>query len=94
MFDCTYYLGGRKPANLYTNDVASSKCPTSCPRRVRQGLSRRADGDNCPYLESVLMECARYHPVGPMGVPHLSEKDDIVDGKRIPPGSIMFYTVW
>ena len=53
-----------------------------------------ADREKCPYMESIMLEVGRYHPVAPMGVPHGSEKNDVFDGKRIPKGSLILYNVW
>lgn len=53
-----------------------------------------ADRDNLPYIEAVLKETFRWHPVAPMGLPHTSTEDDVVDGHFIPKGSMLFANVW
>ncbi|KAJ7653799.1 cytochrome P450 [Mycena rosella] len=53
-----------------------------------------ADRENLPYLEAVLKEVHRWHPVGPLAIPHRLEKDDVYNGFHIPGGSIVFPNVW
>ncbi|KIM59163.1 hypothetical protein SCLCIDRAFT_126612 [Scleroderma citrinum Foug A] len=44
------------------------------------------DRDNLPYVEALLMETLRWHPVAPLGAPHTTTKDDVFDGMYIPRG--------
>ncbi|KFY66563.1 hypothetical protein V496_01988 [Pseudogymnoascus sp. VKM F-4515 (FW-2607)] len=53
-----------------------------------------ADRDYLPYIMAVMKETHRWHPVGPMGVPHASTAEDTCRGYRIPKGSILFPNTW
>ncbi|RDW64567.1 cytochrome P450 [Aspergillus mulundensis] len=55
------------------------------------GFSDRA---NLPYINAVVKEALRWHPVAPMGVAHSSMEDDTYDGYHIPKGSIILPNVW
>ncbi|KAF9515847.1 hypothetical protein BS47DRAFT_1376141 [Hydnum rufescens UP504] len=48
------------------------------------------DRVSLPYIERVLQETFRWHPVSPLGVPHKSLDDDIYQGMFIPKGSLVF----
>lgn len=52
------------------------------------------DRDNLPYIMAVLKETHRWHPVGPMGLPHVSSEEDTCRGYRIPKGAILFPNTW
>ncbi|KAJ7582535.1 cytochrome P450 [Mycena floridula] len=47
------------------------------------------DRESLPYLECVLHEVMRWHPVVPIGVAHRSTEDDVYRGMFIPKGSII-----
>jgi len=47
-----------------------------------------------PYLNAVLLETLRWHPVAPVGVPHRLAKDDVYNGYRIPAGTIVMVNAW
>ncbi|EGO23228.1 hypothetical protein SERLADRAFT_439971 [Serpula lacrymans var. lacrymans S7.9] len=44
------------------------------------------DRSSLPYVEAVLRESHRWHPVAPLGVAHAAVDDDIYEGYRIPKG--------
>ncbi|KAJ3489881.1 hypothetical protein NLI96_g1812 [Meripilus lineatus] len=50
-------------------------------------LPNFSDRDSLPYLECVLWETMRWHPVVPLGVPHRLSEDDIYRGYHIPRNS-------
>ncbi|KAG1783877.1 cytochrome P450, partial [Suillus placidus] len=47
-----------------------------------------------PYLEAVLRETFRWHPVIPLGVPHATVTSDIYNGYFIPKGVVVFPNAW
>ncbi|KAL0564103.1 hypothetical protein V5O48_017954 [Marasmius crinis-equi] len=47
------------------------------------------DRASLPYVESVVQELLRWHPVAELGVPHLATKDDVYNGMFIPKGSMV-----
>ncbi|KAK5361817.1 hypothetical protein LTR20_009397 [Exophiala xenobiotica] len=53
-----------------------------------------ADRENLPYVDAVVKEVLRWHPVAPMGLPHTSTEDDICNGYLIPKGAMLFANVW
>lgn len=53
-----------------------------------------ADRDLLPYVEAIIKEVLRWHPVAPMGIPHSSTDDDICDGYFIPKGSMLLANIW
>jgi len=52
------------------------------------------DRDNLPYINAIVKETIRWHPVAPMGLPHVNEEDDIFNGYFIPKGSIILPCIW
>jgi len=47
-----------------------------------------------PYVEAFCKEVLRWGPVVPTGVPHVSTKDDVYEGYRIPKGTLVFANIW
>ncbi|KAI6039896.1 cytochrome P450 [Pisolithus marmoratus] len=47
------------------------------------------DRPNLPYVEAVFLETLRWHPVSPMGLPHMTTTSDVFDGMYIPKGTAM-----
>ncbi|KAG1733188.1 cytochrome P450 [Suillus paluster] len=52
------------------------------------------DRASLPYVESVLRETFRWHPVAPLGIPHAISSDDIYDGYFIPKGATVICNTW
>lgn len=52
------------------------------------------DRASLPYVESVLRETLRWHPILPNGVPHATLSDDIFDGYFIPKGATVVCNIW
>ena len=52
------------------------------------------DRGNLPYIEAVLKEAFRWHPIAPMGLPHLVTEDDVYQGYLIPKGAIIIPNLW
>ncbi|KAI0295320.1 cytochrome P450 [Multifurca ochricompacta] len=53
-----------------------------------------SDQEALPYVSAILKELLRWHPVGPLGVPHRVMQDDVYEGYFIPAGSIIIPNVW
>ncbi|KAF9018169.1 cytochrome P450 [Hymenopellis radicata] len=51
------------------------------------------DRESLPYIEHIMHEVIRWHPVVPMGMPHRSLEDDVYNGMFIPKGSVVFANV-
>lgn len=72
-------------------------------RRAREEIDRvvgtdrlpaLSDRANLPYIDAVVTEAWRWHPVTPMGVAHSTTADDVVMGYHIPKGAIVMSNVW
>ena len=50
------------------------------------------DRENLPFVDAILKEVLRWHPVAPMGVPHTTTEDDVYDGYFIPKGAVLLPT--
>lgn len=52
------------------------------------------DRENLPYVEALIKEVLRWHPVVPMGLPHSSTADDTCEGYLIPKGAVILPNIW
>ena len=52
------------------------------------------DREKLSYIDAIVMEVLRWHPVGPMGVPHVAEADDVCEGYLIPKGALLLTNIW
>ncbi|KAI0202311.1 cytochrome P450 [Astrocystis sublimbata] len=52
-------------------------------------LPTMADRESLPYINAVVKETLRWHPVAPMGLPHECSENDFYDGYMIPKGSML-----
>jgi cytochrome P450 len=57
-------------------------------------LPKVVDRANLPYVDAVVKETLRWHPVAPMGIPHMSVEDDMFEGYFIPKGSLIMPNIW
>ena len=57
-------------------------------------LPTSMDRSNLPYIEAVVKEVLRWHPVAPMGLPHTSTTEDVFEGYLIPKGSMVIANIW
>ncbi|KZT03208.1 cytochrome P450 [Laetiporus sulphureus 93-53] len=53
-----------------------------------------ADRGSLPYLDQVLLEVYRWNPPVPLGIPHLSTRDDVYLGCHIPGGTMTMSNIW
>lgn len=53
-----------------------------------------SDRERLPYVNAIVEEAQRWHPIGCMGLPHATDKEDFVNGYRIPKGSLLLPAVW
>jgi cytochrome P450 len=52
------------------------------------------DRKNLPYIDAVVKETFRWHPLAPLCLPHMTDQDDILNGYLIPKGSILIPNIW
>jgi cytochrome P450 len=57
-------------------------------------LPTSADKGTLPYIDAIVKETHRWHPVAPMALPHSSTQDDVINGYRIPKGSLLLPNNW
>ncbi|KAE8318233.1 cytochrome P450 [Aspergillus transmontanensis] len=57
-------------------------------------LPDMSDRGNLPYINAVVKEVLRWHPVTPLGVTHAASEDDTYNGYFIPKGSILVSNIW
>ncbi|KAJ5111438.1 hypothetical protein N7532_001973 [Penicillium argentinense] len=57
-------------------------------------LPKMADRARLPYVDALVKEVLRWHPVAPMGIPHMSVEEDTWEGYRIPKGSLIMPNIW
>ncbi|KAK5174015.1 uncharacterized protein LTR77_001095 [Saxophila tyrrhenica] len=53
-----------------------------------------ADRPRLPYIDAVVKECLRWHPIAPMGVPHVTTQDDVYQDYLIPKGGLLIPNIW
>lgn len=51
------------------------------------------DRDSLPYIEAIVKETLRWHPLAPIGPPHMSDQEDEYHGYRIPKGAILLPSI-
>ena len=52
------------------------------------------DRDSLPYVNALLKETIRWHPVLPLGIPHKTIKEDVYNGYYIPAGTMIIPNGW
>ncbi|CAG8011876.1 unnamed protein product [Penicillium olsonii] len=52
------------------------------------------DRENLPYINALVKEVLRWHPVVPVNLVHTSKEDDICEGYFIPKGSSILANIW
>ncbi|KZL71681.1 cytochrome p450 oxidoreductase [Colletotrichum tofieldiae] len=52
------------------------------------------DLDSLPYVDALVKEVLRWHPIGPMGLPHTSSEETTYEGYRIPKGAMLMPNIW
>ncbi|KDQ54081.1 hypothetical protein JAAARDRAFT_196846 [Jaapia argillacea MUCL 33604] len=57
-------------------------------------LPSLADREHLPYIDALVKEVLRWHPVAPLGLPHRVVKDDVHEGYFIPKGSMVIANIW
>lgn len=53
-----------------------------------------SDRPSLPYVNAIIKELLRWHPVTPLGVPHQIVADDEYNGHLLPGGATVFVNIW
>ncbi|KAE8146925.1 cytochrome P450 [Aspergillus avenaceus] len=70
------------------------KAQEEIDRVVGERLPEFSDRESLPYIEAMVKELLRWHPVVTAGVSHVSTHDDMCNGYFIPKGSNIINNVW
>lgn len=57
-------------------------------------LPLASDRSNLPYTDALVKELLRWQPIAPMGLPHASSDDDVVEGYFIPKDALLLPNIW
>ncbi|KAF9769696.1 hypothetical protein IL306_012851 [Fusarium sp. DS 682] len=57
-------------------------------------LPNCSDRPSLPYIDAIVKEILRWHPVAPMGLPHTSTVDDVFEGYFIPKDALIMPDIW
>ncbi|KAF9235572.1 cytochrome P450 [Melanogaster broomeanus] len=60
----------------------------------RDRLPTIEDRASLPYVDAILRETLRFHPVAPLSVPHGVVNDDVYEGFYIPKGAVVLTNLW
>lgn len=52
------------------------------------------DRDSLPYVNALLKETTRWHPVLPLAIPHKTTEEDVYNGCYIPAGTVIIPNSW
>lgn len=63
-------------------------------RVVGDRLPTLQDRAHLPYIEAIVKECLRFHPVAPMGVPHNLTAEYEYNGYILPKGTMVLSNLW
>ncbi|KAJ5606798.1 Cytochrome P450 E-class group I [Penicillium hordei] len=61
---------------------------------VGSRLPTLSDRPNLPYVDALIKEVMRWHPIGPLGIPHMTTQEDEYNGYRIPKGAVLIPNIW
>ncbi|PKA57447.1 Isoflavone 2'-hydroxylase [Apostasia shenzhenica] len=82
-------------ALLLSNPSSLARAQAELYRRVGHGrLVRESDLPNLPYLNSIIRETLRLHPVTPIMPAHESGEDCVVSGFLVPKGTLLLANAW
>ncbi|KAL5534784.1 hypothetical protein ACEPAG_1248 [Sanghuangporus baumii] len=57
-------------------------------------LPNFSDRQSLPYINAIVKEVLRWHPIAPLGLPHASTEDDVFEGYFIPRGTLIIPNIW
>ncbi|KAJ5193030.1 Cytochrome P450 [Penicillium cf. viridicatum] len=60
----------------------------------KPGLPSATDRESLPYMNAIVKEATRWLTVAPLGSPHRTDEDDIINGYVIPKNAIIVPNTW
>ncbi|CAL4922771.1 unnamed protein product [Urochloa decumbens] len=82
-------------SELLRNPDALTKAAEELDRVIgRERLVTEQDIPNLPYMEAVVKEAMRLHPVTPLLAPRMSREDASTGDYDVPSGTLVFVNVW
>lgn len=57
-------------------------------------LPNSQDRPSLPYVEAIIKEAFRYHPIVPIDVPHTMASDYEFEGHYLPKGAMVLANLW
>lgn len=57
-------------------------------------LPAASDRSELPYVDAIVKETLRWHPIAPLGLPHKADADEVVEGYLIPREAIIMANIW
>jgi len=52
------------------------------------------DRSSLAYIDAIIQETLRWHPVAPLGIPHATVNEDVYEGYYIPKGATILVNAW
>lgn len=60
----------------------------------KPALPSATDRERLPYVNAIVKEATRWLTVAPLGIPHRTDQDDIINGYLIPKNAIIVPNTW
>ncbi|KAL3649488.1 hypothetical protein CASFOL_005891 [Castilleja foliolosa] len=78
----------------FTKPRQTIEAPERNKRQYRRRRAQESDIPRLPYLQAVVKETFRLHPIGPLLVPHKADVDVEINGYTIPKDAQILVNVW
>ncbi|KAF9473301.1 cytochrome P450 [Pholiota conissans] len=80
---------------MVTHPEVQVKAHEELDRVIRnERLPDLSDRPQLPYIDAILREVLRWNPIAPLGLPHMTARDDEFRGYFIPAGTIVVGNTW
>ncbi|KAI0427503.1 cytochrome P450 [Xylaria sp. FL1042] len=98
-----YTAGADTTENTVTNFFMAMLLNPEIQKNAREEIDRVVgtkrlpnfnDRPHLPYIEAIVTEIYRWHPVAPLSMPHVTVADDEYNGYFIPKGAVVIPSTW
>ncbi|CAE6461141.1 unnamed protein product [Rhizoctonia solani] len=98
-----YGAGTDTSSNVLIKFVAAMVLNPAMQTKAQQELDNNigpvtlpvlSDRERLPYIQNLIKEVLRWHPVAPLGLPHMCYQDDNYRGYDIEKGTIVIGNIW